>query len=139
MNSVYRGVKTVVLQKFNPVDFLKTIQDFKIKSLNLVPPQILMLIKAPIVDQYDISSVRFVMCAAAPCSRELSLAFTKKFYKIKFRQGYGMSELSPASLTGLYNKIVHGSVGVVMPNQEVRLVDPDTGKDAATGNRGEIW
>ncbi|KAG0286071.1 putative fatty-acid--CoA ligase FadD10, partial [Dissophora globulifera] len=35
--------------------------------------------------------------------------------------------------------IVHGSVGVVLPNQEVRLVDPDTGKDAATGNRGEIW
>ncbi|KAG0305890.1 hypothetical protein BGZ99_001946, partial [Dissophora globulifera] len=139
LNSVYRGVQTVVLQKFNPVDFLQAIQDFKIKSLTLVPPQVLMLVKAPIVDQYDISSVRFATCAAAPCSRELSLALLEKFPKMQFRQGYGMSELSPASMTGLYNKIVHGSIGVVLPNQEVRLVDPDTGKDAATGNRGEIW
>ncbi|KAF9353051.1 putative fatty-acid--CoA ligase FadD10 [Mortierella sp. NVP85] len=136
---VYNGVKTVVLQKFNPVDFLKTIQDFKIKYLNLVPPQILMLVKAPIVDQYDLSNVRFVMSGAAPCSRELSEALMKKFPFIQFRQGYGMSEMSPASHVGLYHQPVHGSIGRIMPNQEVRLVDPDTGKDAPRGERGELW
>ncbi|KAG0300927.1 putative fatty-acid--CoA ligase FadD10, partial [Dissophora globulifera] len=139
MYGVYNSIQTVVLQKFNPVDFLQTIQDFKIKSLTLVPPQVLMLVKAPIVDQYDISSVRFVMCAAAPCSRELSFAFMKKFPKIQFRQGYGLSELSPVSHIGLYNNTVHGSIGVVLPNQEVRLVDPNTGKDVAKGDQGEIW
>ncbi|KAG0369236.1 hypothetical protein BC939DRAFT_396196 [Gamsiella multidivaricata] len=139
MYGVYNGVQTVVLQKFNPVDFLKTIQDHKIKSLNLVPPQILMLVKAPIVDQYDISSIRFVMSGAAPCSRELSQALIKKFPFIQFRQGYGMSEMSPASHVGVYGKPVHGSIGGVMPNQEVRVVDPETGKDAAKGEPGEIW
>ncbi|KAG0199453.1 putative fatty-acid--CoA ligase FadD10 [Mortierella sp. GBA30] len=139
MYGVYNGIKTVVLQKFNPVDFLKTIRDFKIQSLNLVPPQILMLVKAPIVEQYDLSSVRLVMSGAAPCSRELSEALMKKFPHIQFRQGYGMSEMSPASHVGLYHETVHGSIGRVMPNQEVRLVDPETGKDAAPGERGEIW
>ncbi|KAG0291327.1 putative fatty-acid--CoA ligase FadD10 [Dissophora globulifera] len=139
MYGVYNGVQTVVLQKFNPVDFLQTIQDFKIKSLNLVPPQVLMLVKAPIVEQYDISSIRFVMCGAAPCSRELSSALMKKFPKLQFRQGYGMSELSPASHVGVYSNTVHGSIGGVMPNQEVRLVDPETGKDVAMGEPGEIW
>ncbi|KAI1296067.1 putative fatty-acid--CoA ligase FadD10 [Mortierella claussenii] len=139
MYGVYNGIKTIVLQKFNPVDFLKTIQDFKIKSLNLVPPQILMLVKAPIVDEYDLSSVRFVMSGAAPCSRELSQALMKRFPQVQFRQGYGMSEMSPASHVGLYSKPVHGSIGCVVPNQEVRLVDPDTGKDATRGERGEIW
>ncbi|KAG0021034.1 putative fatty-acid--CoA ligase FadD10 [Podila clonocystis] len=139
MYGVYNGVKTIVLQKFNPVDFLQTIQDYKIKSLNLVPPQILMLVKAPIVDKYDLSNVRFVMSGAAPCSSDLSQALMAKFPNIQFRQGYGMSEMSPASHVGLYHLPVHGSIGRVMPNQEVRLVDPETGKDAARGERGEIW
>ncbi|KAF9946155.1 hypothetical protein BGZ70_003382 [Mortierella alpina] len=114
MYGVYNGIQTIVLQKFNPVDFLKTIQDFKIQSLNLVPPQILMLVKAPIVDQYDISSVRLVMSGAAPCSRELSEALMAKFPHVQFRQGYGMSEMSPASHVGLYHETVHGSIGRVM-------------------------
>ncbi|KAF8926062.1 hypothetical protein EDD21DRAFT_369954 [Dissophora ornata] len=139
MYGVYNGVRTIVLQKFNPVDFLRAIQDFKIISLNLVPPQILMLVKAPIVEQYDISSLRFVMSGAAPCSRELSQALLKKFPTIQFRQGYGMSEMSPASHVGVYHKPVHGSIGGVMPNQEARLVDPDTGLDVAKGERGELW
>ncbi|KAG0084969.1 putative fatty-acid--CoA ligase FadD10, partial [Podila epicladia] len=109
------------------------------KSLNLVPPQILMLVKAPIVDKYDLSHVRFVMSGAAPCSSDLSQALMAKFPNVLFRQGYGMSEMSPASHVGLYHLPVHGSIGRVMPNQEVRLVDPETGKDAVRGERGEIW
>ncbi|KAF9182212.1 putative fatty-acid--CoA ligase FadD10 [Haplosporangium sp. Z 767] len=139
MYGIYNGIQTVVLQKFNPIDFLKTIQDHKITSLNLVPPQILMLVKAPIVDKYDLSSVRFVMSGAAPCSAELSEALVKKFPRILFRQGYGMSEMSPASHVGLYHEGIHGSIGRVLCNQEVRLVDPETGKDVARGERGEIW
>ncbi|KAG0249590.1 putative fatty-acid--CoA ligase FadD10 [Mortierella polycephala] len=139
MYGIYNGIQTIVLQKFNPVDFLKAIQDHKITSLNLVPPQILMLVKAPIVDKYDLSSVRFVMSGAAPCSAELSEALVKKFPRVLFRQGYGMSEMSPASHVGLYHDVVHGSIGRVLCNQEVRLVDPETGKDVARGERGELW
>ncbi|KAF9914548.1 hypothetical protein BX616_008065 [Lobosporangium transversale] len=139
IHGVYNGVKTVVLQKFNPVDFLKAIQEYKIVSLNLVPPQILMLVKAPIVDQYDLSSLRFITSGAAPCSRELSMTLLKKFPKIQLRQGYGMSELSSVSHLGLYNRAIHGTVGHVLPNQEIRLIDPETGKDVGVGERGEIW
>ncbi|KAF9350442.1 putative fatty-acid--CoA ligase FadD10 [Mortierella sp. AD094] len=136
---IHNGTTTIVMQKFNPVDFLKTIQEHKIISLNLVPPQILMLVKAPIVDQYDLSSVRYILSGAAPCSAELSQALVKKFPYIRFRQGYGMSEMSPVSHVGLYDKPTHGSIGRVVPNLQVRLVDPETGKDAARGERGEIW
>ncbi|KAG0236326.1 putative fatty-acid--CoA ligase FadD10 [Actinomortierella wolfii] len=136
---IFNASTSVVLPKFNPVDFLKAIQEFKVQTMNLVPPQILMLVKAPIVDQYDLSSVRRITSGAAPCPPELSSALVKKFPNIYFRQGYGMSELSPVSHVGLYSSPVHGSIGVVVPNCEVRLVDPETGKDAAPGQPGEIW
>ncbi|KAF9997554.1 putative fatty-acid--CoA ligase FadD10 [Entomortierella chlamydospora] len=137
--AIHHGTTTIVMEKFNPVDFLKTIQEHKIISLTLVPPQILMLVKAPIVDQYDLSSVRYVLSGAAPCSAELSQALIKKFPHISFRQGYGMSEMSPVSHVGLYDKPIHGSIGRVVPNLQVRLVDPETGKDVARGERGELW
>jgi acyl-CoA synthetase (AMP-forming)/AMP-acid ligase II len=98
-----------------------------------------MMVKAPIVEQYDLTSIRYITSGAAPCSRELSEAFVKKFPYINFRQGYGMSELSPVSHVGIFGKLVHGAIGVVMPNQESRLVDPETGKDVAMGERGELW
>ncbi|KAG0372139.1 hypothetical protein BGX24_000683 [Mortierella sp. AD032] len=135
----YTGLQNIVLQKFNPEDFLKTIQDYKIKTLNLVPPQVLMLVKSPLVAKYDLSHVRQLNVGAAPCSRELVEALLEKYPAIAFRQAYGMSELSPGTHIGLYNDMVHGSAGKILPNQEVRLVDTDTGKDAAPGERGEIW
>ncbi|KAK3843559.1 MAG: hypothetical protein J3R72DRAFT_440292 [Linnemannia gamsii] len=135
----YTGLQNIVLQKFNPEDFLKTIQDYKIKTLNLVPPQVLMLVKSPLVAKYDLSHVCQLNVGAAPCSRELVEALLEKYPAIAFRQAYGMSELSPGTHIGLYNDMVHGSAGKILPNQEVRLVDTDTGKDAAPGERGEIW
>lgn len=50
-----------------------------------------------------------------------------------------MSELSPATHVGIYGQTIHGSIGQTMPNVEVRLVNPDTAKDAARGEPGEIW
>ncbi|KAF9191678.1 putative fatty-acid--CoA ligase FadD10 [Haplosporangium sp. Z 27] len=139
LSGIHNVVTSVVMEKFTPQDFLKTIQEHRIVSLNLVPPQILMLVKAPFVDQYDLSSIRYIISGAAPCSRELSLALVKKFPHISFRQGYGMSEMSPVSHVGDYANTVHGSIGQVVPNLQVRLVDPDTGKDVVKGERGEIW
>ncbi|KAF9558158.1 putative fatty-acid--CoA ligase FadD10 [Mortierella alpina] len=136
---VYNGIPNVVLQKFNPEDFLRSIQDHKIKTLNLVPPQVLLLVKSPLVEKYDLSTVRNVMAGAAPCSRELIEALMRRFPQIAFRQAYGMSELSPASHIGLYEPMVHGSAGRVLPNQQVRVVDPETGNDVVQGERGEIW
>ncbi|KAF9982719.1 hypothetical protein BGZ75_005812 [Mortierella antarctica] len=168
---VYRGIPNVVLQRFNPEDFLRAIQDYKsesarpcerfdvfdrndhelkstdnfcvrllaVKTLNLVPPQVLLLVKSPMVEEYDLSNVRHVMAGAAPCSKELIEALMSRFPQIAFRQAYGMSELSPASHIGLYEPMVHGSAGRVLPNQQVRVVDPETGKDVVQGERGEIW
>ncbi|KAG0266307.1 hypothetical protein BG011_002715 [Mortierella polycephala] len=133
------GIQNIVLQKFTPEDFLQTIQEHNIKSLNLVPPQVLLLVKSPLVEKYDISSVRQITAGAAPCSKELIEALVTKFPSLAFRQAYGMSELSPATHIGSFDKMVHGAVGYVLPNQEVRVVDPETGKDVAQGERGEIW
>lgn len=99
----------------------------------------LLLVKSPQVDQYNLTSLVQVTVGAAPCSKELIEALLSKFPRLAFRQAYGMSELSPATHVGRFDHMVHGSAGFVLPNQEVRLVDPMTGLDAESGGRGEIW
>ncbi|KAF8939511.1 hypothetical protein EDD21DRAFT_297941 [Dissophora ornata] len=137
---IYNGIPTVVLQKYKPEDFLKTIQDHRIQSLNLVPPQVLLLVKSPLVKNYDLSHVRELTVGAAPTSRELTEALLAKYPTLAFRQAYGMSELSPVCHSGTFGKLVYGSVGRVVPNVEVRLVDPMTGLDTTSpGESGELW
>ncbi|KAG0050115.1 putative fatty-acid--CoA ligase FadD10 [Linnemannia elongata] len=50
-----------------------------------------------------------------------------------------MTELSCASHLGLYEEIIIGSAGRVIPNQEVRVVDPETRQDVTPGDSGEVW
>ncbi|GIT27542.1 MAG: hypothetical protein CM1200mP41_35860 [Gammaproteobacteria bacterium] len=39
----------------------------------MVPPMVLGLAKSPLVDQYDLSSLRTLFCGAAPLGAELSI------------------------------------------------------------------
>lgn len=58
----------VAVPKFNFVEMLESIERHKINQLMLVPPQVVLLCKEPIVRNYDLSSVRVILCAAAPLS-----------------------------------------------------------------------
>ena len=115
---------------------------------------LLALAKHPLVDQYDLSSLRSILSGAAPLDEQLALAVQQRLRKgadagVTVAQGYGMTELSPVSHTTPGRgpraarqrraEVPKGSVGYAIPNTECRLVDPGTGEDAAEGERGELW
>jgi acyl-CoA synthetase (AMP-forming)/AMP-acid ligase II len=148
------GGAVVTLPRFDLEDFLRTIQEHKITRAFVAPPIVLALAKHPLVDQYDLSSLTSVTSGAAPLDEQLALAAEQRLRKgadtgVTVAQGYGMTELSPVSHTtpdlgaeppGVpAGSVPKGSVGFAVPNSECRLVDPATGQDAATGERGELW
>ena len=147
------GGTVVTLPRFDLEDFLRTIQDHKITRAFVAPPILLALAKHPLVDQYDLSSLRSILSGAAPLDESLALAAEQRLRKgadtgVTVAQGYGMTELSPVSHTtpdegreppGVTGEVPKGSVGYAIPNTECRLVDPATGEDAAPGERGELW
>jgi acyl-CoA synthetase (AMP-forming)/AMP-acid ligase II len=148
------GGAVVTLPRFDLEDFLRTIQDHKITRAFVAPPILLALAKHPLVDQYDLSSLTSITSGAAPLDEQLALAAEQRLRKgadtgVTVAQGYGMTELSPVSHTtpdlgaeppGVpAGSVPKGSVGFAVPNSECRLVDPATGRDAAPGERGELW
>jgi acyl-CoA synthetase (AMP-forming)/AMP-acid ligase II len=79
-------------------------------------------------------------CGAAPLGREVAEAATRRL-GCPVLQGFGLTETSPATHVqpdrpGLARP---GTVGRLVPNTEMRLVDPVTGQDAPPGGRGEVW
>jgi acyl-CoA synthetase (AMP-forming)/AMP-acid ligase II len=147
------GGTVVTLPRFDLEQFLRVIQDQRITRAFVAPPIVLALAKHPLVDSFDLSSLRTITSGAAPLDESLALAAQERLRRgadtgVTVAQGYGMTELSPVSHTtpdaghqppGVTSDVPKGSVGYALPNTECRLVDTGTGEDAAPGERGELW
>ena len=137
--AVYRGVTLVTMPRFDLEQFLDIVQTYKITSLNLVPPLILALAKQPIVDQYDLSSVRIIGSGAAPLGPELEQACAERL-NCDIYQGYGLTEVAGASHVNHAPVPAEklGSVGPALPNTESKVVDTVTGAELGPNEKGEV-
>ncbi|KIK11934.1 hypothetical protein PISMIDRAFT_19122 [Pisolithus microcarpus 441] len=160
---------SVVISGFVPETFLKAVEKYRATSLVLVPPILIVFARLDAINKYDLSSVRTIISAAAPLNRNLVFAVKARFERAGFNVavvqgmsqrihirgpletrlispswdvGYGLTETSPTVFI-LPNKYAYrhaGSVGVAIPNLEVRLAREDSGEvltDIEGG--GELW
>ena len=120
-------------------DFLKYIQKYKITHLQSVPPILVMLAKRPETKNYDLSTIRNIICGAAPLSRELQNEVSSRF-KLAIVQGWGMTETTCAGIgsPGFENDM-SGSIGNLLPNTEAKLIDEDGSEVTEEGKPGEMW
>jgi acyl-CoA synthetase (AMP-forming)/AMP-acid ligase II len=134
------GATIVSMPRFDLEQFLKALQDYRVTGACLVPPLILALAKHPLVDRYDLSHLRLIFSGAAPLGPELETAVANRLH-VAVRQGYGLTETSPVThcLPSNQANLKSGSVGVPVPNTEVRMVDSATGDDVDTDTQGEVW
>ncbi len=132
------GVTTITMPRFDMVEALQAVQDLKITRFFAVPPIVLGLANAPIVDEYDTSSIKQVFSGAAPLGAELAARAATRL-GCEVVQGFGMTELSPVSHSTPEGDYRPGTSGVTISNTESRIVDPDTGEDQPVGGRGELW
>ncbi|EKD21135.1 uncharacterized protein L3040_000829 [Drepanopeziza brunnea f. sp. 'multigermtubi'] len=139
VHCIYRGAKTIVLPAFKPDTFLTAIQTHQITFAYLVPPIILFLGKSPLVNSYDLSSIKMIASAAAPLTTDLIEAVWGRLH-IPIKQAWGMSEASPAIATMLAGdwRTTMGSVGKVLPNQSIKIVS-EAGDILPATENGEIW
>ncbi|SOD85754.1 4-coumarate--CoA ligase family protein [Streptomyces sp. Ag109_G2-15] len=143
MNAPLRkGATVVVLPRFDLETFLAAIENHRITGLYVAPPIVLALAKHPAVARYDLSSLKYVISAAAPLDATLAAACAERLGLPPIGQAYGMTELSPGThvvpLDALH-QAPPGTVGKLIAGTEMRIVSlDDPGKDLAPGDPGEI-
>ncbi|KAK5992971.1 Phenylacetyl-CoA ligase epaB [Cladobotryum mycophilum] len=132
------NVPIYIMSKFGFEDFLSTIERYKITTLQVAPPVLIMLSKRPETLRYNLSSVSAILCGAAPLSRELQIQ-CEELLNVKISQGWGMTELTCGAISlpvgAADNK--PGSVGKLLPNCECKLIGED-GKEVRAGTPGEL-
>lgn len=76
-----------MLPAFKMKDLLDTVVKYQLRELLLVPPILIRLVRDPLVDTYDLSSMRRFSTGAAPISEEILHLLQKKFPQTEFKQG----------------------------------------------------
>jgi len=115
--SIYQGAAKVILPRFEPESFLRTLEKYKVRSAmnilsvcetrrlttvlrqiraaHIAPPVALFLAHHPMVEEYDISATEFLVSGGAPMGKEVE-GLVKDRLKVAVKQAYGMTEASPA-------------------------------------------
>ncbi|CAN0858862.1 4-coumarate--CoA ligase-like 1 [Linum grandiflorum] len=137
--------KVVVMARYDLRTFLNALIAHEVTFAPIVPPIILALVKNPIVEEFDMGKLKLaaVMTAAAPLAPELLRAFETKFPGVQVQEAYGLTEHScitlshgnPAKGQRISKK---NSVGFILPNLEVKFIDPETGVSLPANSPGEI-
>ncbi|MBL3685595.1 4-coumarate--CoA ligase family protein [Leucobacter zeae] len=127
----------VTMPRFDLAEFLRTIQDQRTTAVFIAPPIAVALAKHPMVDEYDLSAIEFVLSGAAALDAHLARAVADRLGTLVL-QGYGMTEMSPVShvIPRDRDDIDRGSIGLLVPGSEMRVVDIETGEEVAVPASG---
>lgn len=122
--------------RFDLDAMLQAIQDDKITVEMAVAPIALALANHPGLEDYDLSSLRFIMWGATPVTASVAQTVTKRT-GVGWVPAYGASELPVIACNPVRGARLD-SVGKTVPGVEIRVVDLDTRQPLPPGQTGEI-
>ncbi|KAL5383250.1 hypothetical protein PMIN06_004040 [Paraphaeosphaeria minitans] len=137
--SAYRGDGVIVLPKFEFAQMLGSIQKFKINSLYLVPPIIILMAKDKSTrEKFDLSSVWAIFTGAAPLGKETANELQAIYPDWKIRQGYGLTETCTVVCSTSPQDIWFGSSGSLLPGIECKIVTMEGEEVTGYDQPGEL-
>ncbi len=137
--TLYVGGCLVILRSFDPTAVLEAVQREKVTNMWLAPAMINMLFQYPAFNDYDVSSIRFIIDGGEKMPLPLIEKFRDKFPKAWFADAYGLTETVSGDTFLAKDRMVGkvGSVGKPVLQLRVRVVDAH-GRDVLPGELGEI-
>jgi fatty-acyl-CoA synthase len=133
------GGTTVVMEKFDPEAALECIQRYGVTHGQFVPAMLVRMLKLPegVRHSYDISSLKRVVHAAAPCPIDIKKQMIQWWGPI-IDEYYASSEAVGASFIRAEDWLNHpGSVG--RPLVGVPHILDEDGRELPPGQAGEIY
>jgi len=122
--------------RFDLEEFCGLVQEHRPERAHLVPPILLGLAKHPVVENYDFSSMKTIVSAAAPLSLDTEAAVTDRI-GCNVKQAWGMSELSPIGTFNTDDNSRSGSVGPLVGSTRAKILDEE-GNSLPANTPGEL-
>jgi long-chain acyl-CoA synthetase len=134
------GGVLVLMPRFDAEEFLRLIEEQKIDTIFMVPTMFIRLMKLPeeIRRKYDMSSLRHIIHAAAPCPADVKRAMIEWWGPVIY-EFYGSTESGAVTFASSEDALKKpGTVGKISPGAELKFIGDD-GKELPPGQIGEIY
>ena len=131
------GSSLVLVDRFDPHSALDTVRHHGVTVIPGVPTMWSAWAALPGATREQFATVRLASSGAAPLDPTVRRSVRDRF-GVDVVEGYGLTEASPVVTTGLGVSAPDGSIGVPVPDVQLRLMD-GTGDDVLIGDPGEVW
>jgi long-chain acyl-CoA synthetase len=135
---IYRAGSLVLVPRFDPKIVLETIRRRKPTVFPGAPTMYIALLNHPLTTDDDLASIRVCVSGAAPLARDVQEKFEKQSGG-RLIEGYGLTESSPvAHCNPIWGFRKSGTIGLPLPDTDVRIVGPDNLEPLPVGEIGEL-
>jgi fatty-acyl-CoA synthase len=132
------GNTIVIVERFSPEAFCRNIQEHKVTTTTVVPTMLHQIAAWPEAKDYDLSSLRIVVCTGSPLREEVRKEARELLGNVIYDL-YGSTEMGWVSIATPSDQLKKpGTVGRPTPGIDVRISDPDFNRLPAE-ERGEVW
>ena len=135
----------ILMERFNPFEFLKNIQQYRVTCFHIVPAMYTAMLSVKQIENFDLSSLRWVVVFGAPSSKDVLERFHQYCPNAQLLNGWGMTETCPPNtVTPLgrdKSRLVPtgniASVGKPAPHCQIKIFDEEN-NELSVGQIGEI-
>ncbi len=135
---VYSGATLLVMQRANPSVIGRVVEKYKATRLFGVHTLFAALLNDEEACKCDYSSLKACRTGAAPLPVQIKKAFDEVAGKEVLVEAYGITETSPLAVANPIDRPKAGSIGIPLPDTDVRIVDIETGEEVPEGGEGEL-
>ncbi|MBN2240911.1 MAG: long-chain fatty acid--CoA ligase [Dehalococcoidales bacterium] len=135
---IYAGAKVVTMPRYDAETLLSSIEKDRVTLLHGAASLYTMLINTPGIENYDLSSLRYVKAGAMPIPPEIRDKW-EQITGVKMILAYGLSEASPETHTSPPDRVKPGTIGIPIMDTDAKIVDEETGiKELPPNEIGEL-
>jgi fatty-acyl-CoA synthase len=135
------GATLVILESFDPLLALASMQKERCTALYGVPTMFIAELNHPMFGMFNLSSLRTGIMAGSPCPMEIMKRVISDMRCRDITIAYGLTEGSPVTMQTSTDDPIEmrvSTVGQRLPGIEVRIVNPETNTEVAPGTQGEV-
>ena len=137
--AIRKGATTIIMEKFDPLEFLKLVEKYRVTHSQLVPTMFSRMLKLPENERnkYDLSSHKYAIHGAAPCP-EITKRQMINWWGPIIYEYYGATEAFGFTYCNTEEWLKHpGTVGKIMIG-ELSVLDEEM-KELPQGEPGTLW
>ena len=141
IGTVSHGACMVILEGFDPMMVMTSIEKERCTALYGVPTMFIALLDHPMFAKFDFSSLRTGIMAGSNCPVKVMEQVIDKMNMADVTICYGLTETSPVmtyTRIGDELRLRVETVGRALPHLEVKIIDPNTGATLPPGTQGEV-